>query len=176
MALLSKQEIITALEELGEMALAEGHTIELIVLGGAAMILLYDARPATHDVDVMIRLPKRAKIVHKWARKLAEIHSWPSDWLNDGAKGFLHGFSQGREVLSARGIRVFTPSPTQLLAMKLSAWRDDVDIGDSRQLLRHLSGSKQVIWQDIEPYLHPGTELKAQYAFDDLWEAIYGEN
>ncbi|GIK43493.1 MAG: hypothetical protein BroJett011_73260 [Chloroflexota bacterium] len=60
--------------------------------------------------------------------------------------------------------------------MKLSAWRDDVDIEDARRLLQDLSGAREQVWQAVEPYLVPGAELKAQYAFLDLWESLYGTN
>ena len=58
--------------------------------------------------------------------------------------------------------------------MKLSAWRDDVDIDDARHLLQNLEGPRQQVWAKVEPYLVPGTQLKAQYAFLDLWEDVYG--
>jgi hypothetical protein len=32
------------------------------------------------------------------------------------------------------------------------------------------------IWQRIIPYLLPGRELKAQYAFADLWESLHGDD
>ena len=57
--------------------------------------------------------------------------------------------------------------------MKLSAWRDDVDIGDARRLLQELVKShrdRDELWNRIEPYLVHGDELTAQYAFLDLWE------
>ena len=58
--------------------------------------------------------------------------------------------------------------------MKLSAWRDDVDISDAEYLLRVLldenspAVSQEQIWTMVEPYLTPGDELKASYAFLDL--------
>lgn len=110
-----------------------------------------------------------------FARQVALELDWPDDWLNDGAKGFLVGISQGPVIFSAPGIVVKRPSVAQLLAMKLSAWRDDVDIEDARRLLRELTGSQDDIWSIVEPYLVPGHELKAQYAFLDLWEETYGE-
>ena len=30
------------------------------------------------------------------------------------------------------------------------------------------------VWEQLEPYLVPGRELKARYAFDDLWESEHG--
>ena len=60
--------------------------------------------------------------------------------------------------------------------MKLSAWRDDVDIADASRLLDEIKGDRDEIWQEVEPYLIPGNELKAQYAYADLWEHQRGKN
>lgn len=161
---------------LGDLAQVQGHTIELVVIGGAAMILLYDARPATRDVDVMILAPPQANLVRSLAEQVAVEQKLPDDWLNDGAKGFLVGVSEGKIVFSAPGIVVRTPAVAQLLAMKLSAWRDDIDIADAQQLLQHMNGEQDQIWTQVVPFVVPGTELKAQYAFMDLWEVVYGSD
>lgn len=174
MAILTKQEITQALERLGELAQEQGHPIELLLMGGAAMVLMYDARPSTRDVDVLILAPKQASIARKLANQVAQEFNLPQDWLNDGAKGYLVGISQGTIIFSTPGITVTSPAITQLLAMKLSAWRDDVDIEDARRLLQDLEGNREQIWGAVEPYLVPGAELKAQYAFSDLWETTYG--
>ncbi len=85
-------------------------------------------------------------------------------------KGFLHGVALGEIVLDEPGITVRALAPEQLLAMKLTAWRDDVDIEDARALLGLLEGEKDAVWTRVQPFLVPGRELKAQYAFEDLWE------
>lgn len=174
MTLLSQQAIKRALTRLGELAQTNGHQIELLAVGGAVMVLAYNARLATHDVDVFILSPKEARIARTLAQQVAQEFEWPDDWLNDGAKGFLVGISKGPVIFSAPGIVVKRPEVAQLLAMKLSAWRDDVDIDDARRLLQELQGSQSEIWQRVEPFLVPGQQLKAQYAFLDLWETIYG--
>ena len=138
------------------------------------MVLMYDARSSTRDVDVLVLSPQEVRIVRELAGQVAEEHDLPPDWLNDGAKGYLAGVSYGTPVFTAPGIVVRSPAITQLLAMKLSAWRDDVDIEDARQLLRSMTGDQEQVWITIEPYLVPGSELKAQYAFLDLWETTYG--
>ena len=109
------------------------------------------------------------------ARIVALERDWPEDWLNDGAKGFLVRLSAGAVVFSAPGIEVHSPATAQLLAMKLSAWRDDVDIADARRLLQEMSGERDEIWRAVEIYLVPGNELKAHYAFADLWELLHGD-
>jgi predicted nucleotidyltransferase len=101
----------------------------------------------------------------------------PDDWLNDAAKGYLMGLSSGPVLLEAPGIEVRQPAVEQLLAMKLCAWRDDVDIADASRLLADLAhiGKREELWQRLVPYLVPGRELKAQYAFEDVWESLYGD-
>lgn len=79
-------------------------------------------------------------------------------------------------IFSAPGIQVAIPSVAQLLAMKLSAWRDETDIDDARRLLQDMSGEQDRIWREVERYLVPGRELKAKYAFLDLWESLYDPN
>ncbi|MGH9839066.1 MAG: hypothetical protein ACREEM_09805 [Blastocatellia bacterium] len=176
MATITRQEIIKAFESLGQLADAQGTRIELALVGGALMVLVYEARESTRDVDAIILAPREASVVRELAQTVAEERGWPDDWLNDGAKGFLIGLSSGPVVFSAPGIEVRSPATGQLLAMKLSAWRDDVDIADARRLLQEMSGSQDEIWQAVEPYLVPGDALKAQYAFADLWETLYGDN
>ena len=176
MAILTRQEIVQALERLGELAHQQGYSIELLLMGGAAMVLMYNARPSTRDVDVLIISPEKAQIVRDLAEQVAQEYDLPKDWLNDGAKGYLVGVSEGEVIFFRPGIVVKSPAVAQLLAMKLSAWRDDVDIEDAKRLLQALEGEEEKVWVAVEPYLVPGEELKAQYAFLDLWEALYGSH
>jgi hypothetical protein len=175
MATITRQEIVEAFERLGQLAKARGMKIELALVGGALMVLAFGARNSTRDIDAVIIAPSDARTVRELAQIVADERGWPVDWLNDGAKGFLIGLSHGPVVLTAPGIEVRRPAIAQLLAMKLSAWRDDVDIADARRLLQEASGVREEVWQAVEPFLAPGSELKARYAFDDLWEALHGD-
>ncbi len=134
-------------------------------------MLVYAARDSTKDVDAIVLQPASAEPIRAAARRVAAEQGLPEDWLNDGAKGYLHGLSAGPVLLEAASLIVRAPSAEQLLAMKLSAWRDDLDIDDARLLLSKLVGGRDSVWAGIEAYLVPGRELKARYAFDDLWEA-----
>jgi hypothetical protein len=176
MATLSKPQIIALLQRLGELAVERRTEIELLLLGGAAMVLEYEHRLSTRDVDVLIVSPQETAIVRELVKQVATESVIPEDWLNDAAKAYVQGWSKGQTVFEAVGIVVKTPSPVQLLAMKLCAWRDDVDIGDARRLLSELTGSREEIWNALEPHLMPGNELKAQYAFQDLWETSHDKN
>lgn len=174
MATLSRSEIESAFERLGELAGQHGEQIQLVVVGGAVMLLAYQARLTTRDVDAVIQSPRATSNVRKWIKQVADEQGMPGDWLNDGAKGYLVGISEGPILFSAPGIKVRMPSIAQLLAMKLSAWRDETDIDDARRLLQEMTGEHDEIWSKVEHYLVPGRELKAKYAFLDLWESLYG--
>ena len=76
MAILTKQEIIHALERLGELAQQQGYSIELLLMGGAAMVLMYNARPSTRDVDVLVLSPQEAHIVRELAGQVAQEYDF----------------------------------------------------------------------------------------------------
>ncbi len=169
--------ILEALEELARELESQGSVApreEIVIAGGAALVLLYNARDATRDVDVFSSGPAAAGSLREAARRVASRLDLPEDWLNDGAKGYLQGFLPGEVLFERPALRVRTLGASQLLAMKLSAWRDDVDIGDALLLLPEIQGAREEVWHAVEPFLIPGRELKARYAFDDLWESVHG--
>lgn len=175
MATLTKQDLIAALSRLGQLATQSGDDVELLLLGGGLMVLVFETRLSTRDVDVVFLTGDAAR-VRTMAAVVGAERDWPADWLNDAAKGFLVGSAEGPVVFSAPGITVRRPSIEQLLAMKLSAWRDDIDIADARRLLAELSGDHDIVWHSLVPFLQPGRELKAQFAFEDLWEESHGSD
>ncbi len=166
---LGRDEIVLALNQLAA-ELPEGEQVDLVVVGGAALVLLYGARETTRDVDAFA-LSGAPASVREASRRVATRLALPDDWLNDGAKGFVHGLAIGDVLLTAGALTVHTLAPQQLLAMKLSAWRDDVDVADAALLLSKLGNDREAIWALVAPHVVPGRELKAQYAFDDLWKA-----
>jgi hypothetical protein len=171
---LTKADIRRALEALAAALPPSASMRELWVVGGAAVVLLYDARETTKDVDAFSLDPGMAPMLRTAAAKVADRLGLPADWLNDGAKGYVHGLATGQVLLEAAGLVVRSVAVPQLLAMKLSAWRDDLDVADARLLLSKIAGDQASVWQQVEPHLVPGRELKARYAFDDLWEADRG--
>lgn len=138
------------------------------------MVLLFGARDSTKDVDAFqVDLDAKSRVAAA-AANVAMALELPSDWLSDAAKGYVHGLSFGPVLLDTPTLRVRTLSLLQLLAMKLSAWRDDLDVEDARRLLQECRGTREDVWREVEPYVVPGREMKARYAFDDLWESEHG--
>ena len=58
---LTRADILAGLRELGRLAEAEGVSLEVALYDGAVMMLAYDARPSTKDVDAIIHPAKVAK-------------------------------------------------------------------------------------------------------------------
>jgi hypothetical protein len=169
---LTQADIRRALEALAAALPATHPPRELWIVGGAALVLLY--AETTKDVDGIALGAAAAAELRAAAGSVAASLGLPADWLNDGAKGYLHGLAPGEVLFSRASLVVRSVAPRQLLAMKLSAWRDDLDVSDARLLLSKLPGDKASVWQQVEPYLVPGRQLRAQYAFDDHWEADRG--
>ncbi len=62
-------------------------SFDVIVIGGAAMILHFGASRATRDVDVIV-LRGNTRQLRRAVAAIATEMGLPEDWLNDGAKGF----------------------------------------------------------------------------------------
>lgn len=71
MATFTREEILDGLKRLGELAQKKGVTVQLTLMGGAVMVLAFEARLSTHDVDVFIRSPREARIVRELAKRVA---------------------------------------------------------------------------------------------------------
>jgi hypothetical protein len=154
---------------------ARGTKVELFVVGGAALVAGYGARRTTRDVDAVVLPPEAVALVRDVARVLADELGWPSDWLNDAAKAYVKDPLPGESLFEGKALAVRIPVTEQLLAMKLSAWRDDVDVADARLLLGRCAASgREELWQNILRHVLPGRELKARYALDDLWDSVHG--
>lgn len=169
---LSADDIATAFGALSEELTRLGDRAELVVVGGAALVLLFRARESTKDVDAYFLRPDASK-VRSAAERVADRLQLPVDWLNDGAKGYLTGVSEGELLHESPSLVVRAASVAQLLGMKLAAWRDAVDRSDARLLLEHMHGTSDDIWAAVRPFIPPHLIDKASYAFDDLWEASH---
>ena len=124
-ATLSKDQIIAALSLLNDKLIKRAVVGEVCIFGGAAMVLAFNARLSTRDVDAVF-VPKNevAKIIVEVA---AEI-GLEEDWLNDGVKGFLSpkGDHTTDDMPQFSNLRVTRPTAEYLLALKLMAARSGV--------------------------------------------------
>lgn len=124
--MLSKDDIVRGLRAIDKRAREAGVVIDVSIYGGAAMALVFDVRQSTKDVDAVVNGPP--EFLRLAAREVAADEGWPEDWLNDGVKGFTSAKEQMRLMAdfsgaTEGGLRVFTPAPEYMFAMKCMAMR-----------------------------------------------------
>src|SRR5215213_6478279 len=119
---LSADDITQAFDALSQELGRHARHAELVVVGGAALVLLFRARESTKDVDAYFVRPE-ASLIREAAEAVANRLNLPLDWLNDGAKGYLVGLTTGDVLYDSQSLTVRAASTPQLLAMKLAAWR-----------------------------------------------------
>ncbi len=165
MTTLSRELIRRALVRLGELADAEGIKLEVCIYGGAALMLAYDSRAITKDVDAVVR---PSDVAQRLTRRVAEELELPENWINDDVRMF----AAPREGLRAlpwdsAGIAVTVPTASYLLAMKALACRKALpgyegDIADLRFLLRKLEiTSVSHVQEHIDRY-YPDDVIRAE--------------
>jgi len=157
---LTKAEIVAALNRISELAAAEGVRLEMTLYGGAVMLLAYDARDVTKDVDAIIHPPE---VGRRLVAKVARERGLAEDWLNDNVRLFVSTKEAKNElplpnVLRA-GLHITRPTAKYLLAMKVMA---------SRKPLPGYAGD----YHDIETLLRV-TKIKSVDAVATVVEAFF---
>jgi len=153
---ITKSVLIGALTRMGELAQLEGTKLELCIYRGAAMMLAYNAREITKDVDAVVQ---PSEIGSRLARRVAEEMGLPEDWLNNDVKQFTAPTERTRTLpWEAPGIVLTVPTASYLLAMKALACRRPLpgyegDVADLRFLIHKLGiATVDAIQQHIDGY------------------------
>ena len=117
---LTREEILGALADMNRRLEGQGIIGEICLFGGALMVLAFNARLSTKDVDALFQ--PSTEVRHAAAQVAAE-RGWPEAWLNDGVKGFIsarHEITAG-QLPQFSNLRLTMPTPEYLLAMKCVA-------------------------------------------------------
>lgn len=166
--MLSKEQIIDYLQQLGGKLAAQGLHGEILITGGAVMCLVHEARDATKDIDALYE-PK--SIINEIAAQIAEENDLPNDWLNDSVKGFMSVHATAEDFMTFDGLHVQTVTAEYLLAMKLmSARYGERDYEDIRFLLDKIGVySAQQAFDILQHYFPTGQILpKTMYVIEEL--------
>lgn len=174
---MSREEILAALAGLDRELAECGVVGEVCLFGGAVMVLAFNARLATKDVDAVFQ---PAAIIRELAARVGAAANLPTDWLNDGVKGFL---SARHEVMAGnlpqfQHLRLTMPTAEYLLAMKCLASRlgsaagEADDTADITFLIRHLGLSSANAVIDIVTAYYPPNRVpvKAKFLVESLFE------
>ena len=144
--LMDKQDILQNLKYLDDKLREYDMYGEIDMFGGAVMCLGLNARQSTHDIDALFQ-PKSD--MRQLIAEVAEEHNLPSDWINDGVKGFISPEGKftriGEDIFT--NLTVLMTVPEYLFAMKCLSCRlgaeSSTELNDIKFLINYL-GLKSV--------------------------------
>jgi hypothetical protein len=174
---LTRDQIVQALRALDRALAERGVVGEICLFGGAVMVLAYNARLSTKDIDAVFQ---PAAVVRELAAQVAAACHLPEDWLNDGVKGFLsrrHDVTVGN-LPELANLRLTMPTPEYLLAMKCMAARLGIAAGEADDtadivfLIRHLGLTSPEGVLSIVGEYYPSTQVpvKTRFLVESLFE------
>jgi len=152
-------EIEACLAELGQELHAVGvrQLVRLLVVGGAYMLTQLHNRPATRDVDVVLKDiddPSTSPLyppLQAAVRAVAQRRGLPASWLNDVVSDALRtqGVVPEGALWRAFGpLEVYMPEPEYILALKLLAGRPQ-DMPDIQTLSQQTGVSSRAQAQAV---------------------------
>jgi hypothetical protein len=170
-ASLDRDDMIAGLREVVRQLHEQNARASIRIIGGAAMMLrYYEDRRITPDIDASISTDVDLDEI---VRSIALAHSWPADWLNTAAAGFIPfaGEDPWLPIHDDDTVSVWVAKPACLLAMKLKAARRGRDDEDVAVLLAYLGISTTAEAEQIFEEQYPG-ELPPDRAYrmlDDIF-------
>lgn len=147
---MDKRELTETLRELDAQL---ASPCDVILVGGAAMILHFGAARATRDVDALV-LRGEPRELRRAAKAVARVRDLPDDWFNDAVKGYADVLPPDfyhRLVpldLSLQRIRLYALGRPEQVAMKIVALREQ-DLEDLELLLSLMSETDQEVLVSI---------------------------
>lgn len=180
----TRDDLVGAFQELGELAVEAGKVIDLAVYGGSALMLVSNFRDSSWDIDA-VASPDQ-DFIREASLILADRHGWPADWLNDGVRTYLSPMAEDNRFHewfatypdeASPGLRVYVPTPEYLLAMKLMALRVEPsggkDLDDILNLMEvvGITGKHEIVDAAARFYPEAKISAKLRLALNDVWQA-----
>jgi hypothetical protein len=175
---LSRAVIVQALTRLGELCAEKQSRVEIAIYGGTVMMLAYDCREATKDIDAIFHPPE---VVEPLIRQVAREQNLPEDWMNSGVGAFVARREERIQFtqLQIPGLAITRPSAKYLLAMKCRAGRLPTpfragDMADIKFLLRELAirSMAEVDAIAVEFYGAPAIEPGKRWLVEKLLQEV----
>ena len=134
------------------------------------MLLEVGNREVTKDIEAYFD-PKYSVAIREAVLTIAQREGLPSDWLNDGVKGFFYSQPPHRRWAEYPGLRVCVAALDYLLVMKVIAGRPQ-DIEDAKALLTKLKiTDMQEVFDLIVKYTkQQNVEPRVQYIVEELFD------
>ena len=155
---------------LGQELLKHQVTGEILLVGGAVMLLKVQNREVTKDIDAYFN-PMQANVIREAAQVIANREGLTPDWINDGVKGFFYTQPPTERWAEYPGLRVYMPTLDYLLSMKVLAGRPQ-DIDDIKALAHELRlSNSQDALAIVKRYIPEQLLVpRIEYMIDEIFE------
>lgn len=159
---LTKAQFIAALDALNEKLREESQSLTFLLVGGGALMLAYDFRGATQDLDGILSPSNEetTQLFHRLAREVAKEQGIDQGWINVEVKNIMAGQRFQRSYFETlpqyhwSNLNLLFAKPGYLLSMKCQALRKGrKDFGDVVRLIKLLGiRTLSELEISIEPY------------------------
>lgn len=165
---MSGEEMRRYLTEVGARLAARGLTGEIVLAGGAVMVMALRARGGSRDIDAVFA--KEAEAIIEAAHAVATAHGLPVAWLNDHVRVFVAPDAPTIEFFEVPGLRVRMVRLDYLFSMK--AWAGDpIDQRDLRVIAATLGLQNERQAYDMVRAFSPGELTReVQILLESLFE------
>ena len=132
---LNRDEIESALAELADQLNVRNVKAKIYLVGGAVMVLAFDTRFTTGDIDASIH---PTDDVLAAAAEIGERRGLGAEWLNNSAQQFIPVFKEPnwQPILKSGNVEIVAADERSMLAMKLRAGRGSRDRLDINFLVK----------------------------------------
>ena len=156
------------LKEVGARLAAQGITGEIVLAGGAVMVLALRARGGSRDIDAVFQ--GEGDAIRKAAREVADAHGLPHIWLNDHVRVFVAPDAPTVMLFEVPGLLVRMVRLDYLFYMK--AWAGDpIDQRDLRAIAKALGIKDEPQAHDVVRRYSPGPLTReVQILLESLFE------
>ena len=167
---MNREDIEKYLRMLGEELQKKQVIGEILLVGGAVMLLEVGNREVTKDIDAYFE-PQYSSEIREAAMTVADREGLPDDWLNDGVKGFFYSQPPHKRWAEYPGLRVYIATLDYILVMKVVAGRPQ-DVEDAKALIQMLRISDaQEVFSLIAKYTRQQKlETRVQYIVEELFD------
>lgn len=181
---LQQHEIEQLLQELGsELAVRGIPSVQVLIVGGAYMLLTIGNRATTQDIDVFplnfvssANPDEHTNKILTAIRAVAKRHSLKREWMNDAAFGILGDLQPPPSELQLwrtyGALDIYLPPAEFIFAIKVFGYRDR-DFNDVQALIAKLDvQTREQAQQIIDRYISRNAqrEYRTHVTLDDLFE------
>lgn len=168
--MLTQKDIESCFNEINKKLSDRGKYGEIVIAGGAALALLFNARKATKDIDALFKPSKEFREI---IEEIAMERDLEKDWLNDGVKGFFTDRLKTDLYKEYSNLSIYSINAEGLLALKLTSARTETnDVQDSIILMKHLNiKNEEQLFDIVQKYTNINQQTpKCNFFIQEVFE------